>query len=317
MVSPNGNRSILDLIGSTPVIKLRNMPGKSDAEVWGKMESLNPGGSVKDRICLAMIEAAERTGQLKSGGTIVEPTSGNTGIGLALVAAVKGYRLILTMPDTMSEERRSLLAAYGAKLILTPDTKGMGGAIRKAEQLVLEHPDYFMPQQFNNPVNPEIHRRTTAVELLDKFRQIDAFVSGVGTGGTITGVGEVLRERMKGIRIYAIEPAASPVLSGGEPGYHNIQGIGAGFIPGVLNTRIYDEVITVSDEDASLFARRLALEEGIFIGVSSGAACYAALKVAKNLGKGHVVVTILPDTGERYLSTDIFEDRRGMENSTG
>ncbi|MCZ6907716.1 MAG: cysteine synthase A [Deltaproteobacteria bacterium] len=317
MVSLNGNRSILDLIGSTPVIKLRNMPGKSDAEVWGKMESLNPGGSVKDRICLAMIEAAERTGQLKSGGTIVEPTSGNTGIGLALVAAVKGYRLILTMPDTMSEERRSLLAAYGAKLILTPDTKGMGGAIRKAEQLVLEHPDYFMPQQFNNPVNPEIHRRTTAVELLDKFRQIDAFVSGVGTGGTITGVGEVLRERMKGIRIYAIEPAASPVLSGGEPGYHNIQGIGAGFIPGVLNTRIYDEVITVSDEDASLFARRLALEEGIFIGVSSGAACYAALKVAKNLGKGHVVVTILPDTGERYLSTDIFEDRRGMENSTG
>ena len=293
------------------------MPGKSDAEVWGKMESLNPGGSVKDRICLAMIEAAERTGQLKSGGTIVEPTSGNTGIGLALVAAVKGYRLILTMPDTMSEERRSLLAAYGAKLILTPDTKGMGGAIRKAEQLVLEHPDYFMPQQFNNPVNPEIHRRTTAVELLDKFRQIDAFVSGVGTGGTITGVGEVLRERMKGIRIYAIEPAASPVLSGGEPGYHNIQGIGAGFIPGVLNTRMYDEVITVSDEDASLFARKLALEEGIFVGVSSGAACYAALKVAKNLGKGHVVVTILPDTGERYLSTDIFEDRRGMENSTG
>lgn len=317
MVSLNGNRSILDLIGSTPVIKLRNMPGKSDAEVWGKMESLNPGGSVKDRICLAMIEMAERTGQLQSGGTIVEPTSGNTGIGLALVAAVKGYRLILTMPDTMSEERRSLLAAYGAKLILTPDTKGMGGAIRKAEQLVLEHPDYFMPQQFNNPANPEIHRRTTAVELLDKFKQIDAFVSGVGTGGTITGVGEVLRERMKGIRIYAIEPAASPVLSGGEPGYHNIQGIGAGFIPRVLNTRIYDEVITVSDEDASLFTRRLALEEGIFVGVSSGAACYAALKVAKNLGKGHVVVTILPDTGERYLSTDIFEDRRGMENSTG
>jgi len=281
------------------------------------MESMNPGGSVKDRICLAMIEAAESTGQLKSGGTIVEPTSGNTGIGLALVAAVKGYRLILTMPDTMSEERRSLLAAYGAKLILTPDTKGMGGAIRKAEQLVLEHPDYFMPQQFNNPANPEIHRRTTAVELLDKFKQIDAFVSGVGTGGTITGVGEVLKERMKGIRIYAIEPAASPLLSGGEPGYHNIQGIGAGFIPGVLNTRIYDEVITVSDEDASLFARRLALEEGIFVGVSSGAACYAALKVAKNLGKGHVVVTILPDTGERYLSTNIFEDRRLMENSTG
>jgi cysteine synthase A len=221
------------------------------------------------------------------------------------------------MPDTMSEERRSLLAAYGAKLILTPDTKGMGGAIQKAEQLVLEHPNYFMPQQFNNPANPEIHRRTTAVELLEQFKRIDAFVSGVGTGGTITGVGEILKEKMKGIRIYAVEPANSPVLSGGDPGYHSIQGIGAGFIPGVLNTQIYDEVLTVSDEDASLFAHRLALEEGIFVGVSSGAACYAALKVARNLGKGHVVVTILPDTGERYLSTNIFEGRSRIQNSKG
>ena len=307
MVSLNGVCSILDLIGSTPVIKLRNMPGKDDAEVWGKLESMNPGGSVKDRICLSMIEAAERDGKLKPGGTIVEPTSGNTGIGLALVSAVKGYRLILTMPDTMSEERRSLLTAYGAKLILTPDTKGMGGAIQKAEQLALEHPDYFMPQQFNNPANPEVHRRTTAVELLKQFKRIDAFVSAVGTGGTISGVGEVLKERMAGIKIYAVEPSASPVLSGGEPGYHNIQGIGAGFVPQVLNRRIYDEIITVSDEDAARYARRLALEEGVFVGISSGAATYAALQVAKKLGRGSVVVTIFCDTGERYLSTETFE----------
>jgi cysteine synthase A len=240
----------------------------------------------------------------------VEPTSGNTGIGLALVAAVKGYRLVLTMPDTMSEERRSLLAAYGARLILTPDTKGMGGAIHKAEELLLEHSDYFMPQQFNNPANPEAHRRTTAVELLRQFKRIDAFVSGVGTGGTITGVGEVLKDRMKGVRIYAVEPAASPVLSGNEPGYHKIQGIGAGFIPGVLNTNIYDEVMTVTDEDAALYTRRLALEEGILVGISSGAACCAALKVAKILGKGHVVVTIFADKGEHYLSTDIFGARQ-------
>jgi len=310
VVSVNGARSVLDLIGSTPVVRLRNLPGKDDAEVWGKLESFNPGGSVKDRICLSMIEAAERDGKLKPGATIVEPTSGNTGIGLALVAAVKGYRLVLTMPDTMSEERRSLLAAYGARLILTPDTKGMGGAIHKAEELLLEHSDYFMPQQFNNPANPEAHRRTTAVELLKQFKRIDAFVSGVGTGGTITGVGEVLKDRMKGVRIYAVEPAASPVLSGNEPGYHKIQGIGAGFIPGVLNTNIYDEVMTVTDEDAALYTRRLALEEGILVGISSGAACCAALKVAKILGKGHVVVTIFADKGENYLSTDIFGTRQ-------
>ncbi|HBA40992.1 MAG: cysteine synthase A [Deltaproteobacteria bacterium RIFCSPLOWO2_12_55_13] len=311
----NGARSILDLIGSTPVVRLRNLPGKDDAEVWGKLESSNPGGSVKDRICLSMIEAAEREQKLKPGATIVEPTSGNTGIGLALVAAVKGYRLILTMPDTMSEERRSLLTAYGARLILTPDTKGMGGAIRKAEELLLEHSDYFMPQQFNNPANPEIHRRTTAVELLSQFKRIDAFVAGVGTGGTITGVGEILKEKMKGIRIYAVEPAASPVISGGEPGYHKIQGIGAGFIPAVLNTQVYDEVVAVSDEDAAHYTRRLALEEGILVGISSGAACSAALKVARNLGKGHVVVTIFADRGEHYFSTDLFDDRQWMQSS--
>ncbi len=315
MASLNGARSILDLIGSTPVVKLRNLPGKNDAEVWAKMESLNPGGSVKDRICLGMIETAEREHKIKPGSTIVEPTSGNTGIGLALVAAVKGYRLILTMPDTMSEERRSLLTAYGAKLILTPDTKGMGGAIQRAEELLLEHADYFMPQQFNNPANPEVHRRTTAVELLKQFKRIDAFVAGVGTGGTITGVGEVLKEKMKGIKVYAVEPAASPVISGGEPGYHKIQGIGAGFIPSVLNTQIYDRVITVTDEDASAYTRKLALEEGLLVGISSGAACCAALNVAKELGKGHVVVTIFADKGEHYLSTDIFNGRQWTQSS--
>ncbi len=298
-------RSILDLIGSTPVVRLARLPGKEDAEIWGKLESLNPGGSVKDRICRSMIEDAEGKGLLKPGGTIVESTSGNTGIGLALVAAVKGYRLILTMPDTMSEERRNLLVAYGARLILTPDTKGMGGAIRRAEELAAEHPDFFMPQQFTNPANPAAHRETTAVELLDQLGHMDAFVSGVGTGGTITGVGEVLRERFPSIRIYAVEPAASPVLSNGEPGYHRIQGIGAGFVPPVLNTRIYDEVITVSDEDAAATTKRLAVEEGIFVGISSGANCFAAMQVAEAMGKGCRVATMLCDSGERYLSTRI------------
>ena len=298
-------RSVLDLIGSTPVVRLTRLAGEEDAEVWGKLESLNPGGSVKDRICRNMIEDAERRGLLQPGGTIVEPTSGNTGIGLALVAAVKGYRLILTMPDTMSEERRSLLAAYGARLILTPDTKGMGGAIRRAEELVTEHPDFFMPQQFTNPANPAVHRETTAVELLDQLGRMDAFVSGVGTGGTITGVGEALREAIPSVRIYAVEPAASPVLSNGEPGYHKIQGIGAGFVPPVLNTRIYDEVITVSDHDAAATTQRIAVEEGIFVGISSGANCFAAMQVAKAMGKGHRVVTMLCDSGERYLSTRV------------
>ncbi len=315
MTSLNGVRSILDLIGSTPVVRLRSIPGKNDAEVWAKMECFNPGGSVKDRICLNMVETAEHEGKLKPGATIVEPTSGNTGIGLALTAAVKGYRLILTMPDTMSEERRSLLAAYGARLILTPDTKGMGGAIHKAEELLQEHSDYFMPQQFNNPANPEIHRKTTAVELLKQFKRIDAFVAGVGTGGTITGVGEVLKDRIKNVRVCAVEPAASPVISGGEPGYHKIQGIGAGFIPAVLNRQVLDEIITVSDEDAVIYARRLAAEEGLLVGISSGAACCAALKVAQNLGKGHVVVTIFADKGEHYLSTDLFSDKRWTQSS--
>jgi cysteine synthase A len=316
VIGLNGARSILDLIGSTPVVKLRKLPGQNDAEVWAKMESFNPGGSVKDRICLNMIETAEREGKLKPGATIIEPTSGNTGIGLALIAAVKGYRLILTMPDTMSEERRSLLAAYGARLILTPDTKGMGGAIHKAEELLEEHGDYFMPQQFNNPANPEIHRKTTAVELLKQFKRIDAFVAGVGTGGTITGVGEVLKEKMKQIRVHAVEPSSSPVISGGEPGYHKIQGIGAGFIPAVLNREILDEVTVVSDDDATSCTRRLASEEGLLVGISSGAACCAALKVAKALGKGHVVVTIFADKGEHYLSTDLFGDKRWTQNST-
>src|SRR5437773_10766061 len=231
-------RSCIDLIGNTPVVRLNRIPGPNDAEVWGKLESMNPDGSVKDRICLSMIETAEREGRVQPGATIVEPTSGNTGIGLALVAAIKGYKLVLTMPDTMSEERRSLLTAYGATLILTPDTKGMHGAIRKAEELLAEHPDYFMPQQFSNPANPEIHRRTTAQEILRQFERVDAFVAGVGTGGTITGVGQVLRSTWPGVKIYAVEPAQSPVLSGGEPGFHKIQGIGAGFIPDNLDTSI-------------------------------------------------------------------------------
>src|SRR6059036_4030759 len=261
--------SLLDLIGVTPIVRLRKLPGPHDAEVWGKLESLNPGGSVKDRICLNMIEAAEQAGRLKPGDTIIEPTSGNTGIGLAVVAAVKGYRLILTMPDTMSEERRSLLAAYGATLVLTPDTKGMHGAIQKAEEMLAERPDWYMPQQFTNPANPEIHRRTTAPEILAQLPQLDAFVAGVGTGGTITGVGEVLRSERRGVRICAVEPAASPVLTGGEPGYHGIQGIGAGFVPEILDTAIYDEVIAVSDEEDVKHARALARFEGLLVGISS------------------------------------------------
>jgi cysteine synthase A len=310
----NGAGSILDLIGSTPVLKLKSLPSKDAAEVWAKLEAFNPGGSVKDRICCSMIETAEREGKLKPGSTIVEPTSGNTGIGLALVAAVKGYRLVLTMPDTMSEERRSLLAAYGARLILTPDTKGMGGAIHKAEELVQENNDYFMPQQFNNPANPEAHRRTTAMELLKQFNRIDAFVVGVGTGGTITGVGEVLKDRFKAVRICAVEPASSPVISGGEPGYHKIQGLGAGFIPAVLNRQVIDEVIPVSDTDAINYTRRLASEEGLLVGISSGAACCAALRVAETLGKGQIVVTVFADKGEHYLSTELFGENRWTQN---
>jgi cysteine synthase len=298
--------SPLDLITATPVVRLNRIVPAGAGEVWAKLEAFNPGGSVKDRICRAMVEAAERDGRLEPGATIIEPTSGNTGIGLALVCAVKGYRLILTMPDTMSEERRSLLAAYGAQMVLTPDTRGMHGAIRKAEEILSEHPEYFMPQQFANPANPEVHRRTTAPELLEQFPRIDAFVSGVGTGGTITGVGEVLKGRIPGVRIVAVEPAASPVLSGGEPGFHKIQGIGAGFVPEILNTEVYDEVIGVTDGDAAACTRRLAKDEGLLVGISAGAACVAALAVARRLGAGTTTVVMFPDTGERYLTTDLF-----------
>jgi cysteine synthase len=299
----------LDLIGSTPVVRLSRLPQLDGvrAEVWAKLESLNPGGSVKDRICRAMIEQAERDGLLRPGGTIIEPTSGNTGIGLALVASVLGYRLVLTMPDTMSEERRALLVAYGARLELTPDTKGMHAAIRRAEELLAENPDWYMPQQFTNPANPEVHRRTTGPEILQQLPEVNAFVSGVGTGGTITGAGEVLRDRKPNVWIAAVEPAASPVLSGGEPGFHGIQGIGAGFVPDNLNTEIYDEVLTVSDQEATEYTRALARYEGLLVGISSGANCAAAIRVARRLGGRAVVLTIFCDTGERYLTTPLFQ----------
>jgi len=300
--------SPLELVGHTPVVRLNRIPGKDDAEIWAKLENFNPGGSVKDRICLAMIEDAETSGRIKPGDTIVEPTSGNTGIGLALVAAVKGYNLILTMPDTMSEERRSLLVAYGAKLVLTPDTRGMHGAIAKAEELCRENPRYFMPQQFSNPANPEIHYRTTGPELMEQLPKIDALVSGVGTGGTISGAGRYLHEHSKNqVVVVAVEPANSPVLSGGEAGFHKIQGIGAGFVPKNLDTHAYNEIIKVSDEDAAEFSRRLAREEGILVGISSGANCCAALQIAQRLGKGKVVAVVFCDTGERYLTTDLFQ----------
>jgi len=302
-------QSALELIGNTAAVRLNRMAGEGSAEIWGKLESSNPGGSIKDRICLGMIEAAERSGELRPGDTIIESTSGNTGIGLALVAAVKGYRLVLTMPDTMSVERRSLLMAYGAELVLTPDSKGMHAAIDKAEQMLAENPDYFMPEQFSNPANPEAHRRTTARELLAQFERIDAFVAGVGTGGTVTGVGSVLRAERPEVKIYAVEPKSSAVLSGGEPGYHNIQGIGAGFVPDVLDRAAFDAVIAVDDTEAAECTRRLAREEGLLLGISSGANCHAALQVARQLGPEKVVVTIFCDTGERYLTTDVFRSQ--------
>jgi len=300
--------NILELVGDTPIVRLNRLPGPKDATVWAKLESFNPMSSVKDRICLAMIEAAEKEGKLKNGMTVVEPTSGNTGIGLAMVATVKGYRLILTMPDTMSVERRKLLKALGAELVLTSGAEGMPGAIRKAEELVASSRDYYMPQQFNNPANPEAHRCTTALEILEQMDgKVDAFVAGIGTGGTITGVGEILKKRIPTVQIIAVEPAASPVLSGGPPGRHRIQGIGAGFVPAVFNRSIVDRIIPVPDEQAAETARRLAREEGIFAGISSGAAAFAALQVARELGSGKNLVVLLPDTGERYLSTDLFE----------
>lgn len=297
----------MTLIGNTPLVKINNLCSADDAEIWAKLEGYNIGGSVKDRIALSMIEAAEKDGRLKPGGIIIEPTSGNTGIGLAMVATVKGYKLILTMPETMTMERRQLLQAYGAELVLTEGKKGMMGAVGKAEEIARANPDYFMPQQFENPANPEIHKKTTAVEILEALGTApDGFVAGVGTGGTITGVGEALRDKKSDVWIAAVEPAASPVLSGGNPGPHKIAGIGAGFYPGVLNTKIYNEVIQVTDSDAADTARKLSLEEGLLCGISSGAAVWAALKVAKKIGKGKKVVVILPDRGERYLSTGLF-----------
>ncbi|MFH1347508.1 MAG: cysteine synthase A [Candidatus Margulisiibacteriota bacterium] len=301
-----GGQQVSDLIGQTPVVQLKKLVLDGAADVYAKVEFFNPGGSVKDRICLAMIDEAEKKGKLKPGGIIVEPTSGNTGIGLAMIGASRGYKVILTMPETMSLERIYILKSYGAEVVLTPGIEGMQGSIKKAEEIARKK-GAFMPQQFNNPANPEVHRKTTAVEILNALGdKIDAFVAGVGTGGTITGVGEVLKKKNPNIVIVAVEPATSPILSGGQPGPHKIQGIGAGFVPKVLNREIIDQVITVKDDEAFQISRRLAEEEGLFVGISSGAAAFAALKVAAELGKGKKVVTILPDTGERYFSMEQF-----------
>jgi cysteine synthase A len=307
--------SILNLIGDTPVIKLNHIVPQGSATVWAKLETFNPAGSVKDRICLSMIEAAERKGLIEPGrSTIIEPTSGNTGIGLALICAVKGYRLILTMPEDMSLERRLLLAAYGAELVLTSAKDKMEGAVRRAEEIVQENKNAFMPQQFKNPSNPEMHRLTTGPEILKQIPgKIHALVAGVGTGGTITGVGGVLREKFPEIHIVAVEPAESAVLSGRKANVHDIQGIGAGFIPEVLNTKIYDEVITITGKEAKRFTKLISYKEGLLVGISAGAAALAALRVAERLGKNRQVVTIFCDTGERYLSTGIFSENEYNE----
>ncbi|MGM9986986.1 MAG: cysteine synthase A [Bacillaceae bacterium] len=298
--------SVYELIGKTPIVKLNNLVDENSADVYVKLEFMNPGSSVKDRIALAMIEDAEKKGILKAGATIIEPTSGNTGIGLAMVAAAKGYKAILVMPETMSIERRNLLRAYGAELVLTPGPEGMKGAIAKATQLA-EEKGYYMPQQFNNEANPEVHRLTTGPEIVEQMGdQLDAFVAGIGTGGTITGVGSVLKEHYPNVKIVAVEPADSPVLSGGKPGPHKIQGIGAGFVPTILDTHIYDEIAQVTTEQAFEFARKVGKEEGILVGISSGAAIYTALEVAKKLGKGKKVLAIIPSNGERYLSTPLY-----------
>ena len=296
--------SVLDLIGMTPMVKLNRLSPENGATIAAKIEAFNPGGSIKDRIAFSMIKDAEENGILKPGSTVIEPTSGNTGIGLAMVCAVKGYRLILVMPESMSLERRKILKAYGAELVLTPAEKGMKGAVEKAEELAKAY-GYFMPLQFDNPANPAIHEKTTAQEILQQTDgKLDAFVGGIGTGGTFTGVAKVIKAKMPHVKFIAVEPAASPVLSGGTPGPHKIQGIGAGFVPKVLDTSLIDQIITVPNEEAFNFARQLAIKEGILAGISSGAAVYAALQVARDLGPGKLVVTVLPDTGERYLSVD-------------
>ncbi|MEL1134661.1 cysteine synthase A [Desulfitobacterium sp. THU1] len=300
--------SITELIGRTPIVKLNHLPSTEGAEVFVKLESFNPSGSVKDRAALNMILEAEKDGLLKPGATIVEPTSGNTGIGLAMVAAARGYRTILVMPDTMTKERIAILKAYGAEVALTPGAERMSGSIKKAQEIMAEIAGSFMPNQFENYYNPEIHRRTTALEIIEQMEgQLDALVCTAGTGGTITGTGEVLKERISGIQIFVVEPETSPVLSGGEPGPHGIPGTGPGFIPATLNTEVYDEIILISDQDAAQTTRDLARREGIFVGVSAGAAVHTALAVAKKLGKGKRVLAIAPDTGERYLSTSVFD----------
>ncbi len=301
------HKDITELIGRTPLVRLNRLSPEGGGTIYGKVEFFNPGGSVKDRICLNMINEAERQGKLKPGGTIVEPTSGNTGIGLALVSAVRGYKLILVMPESMSMERASLLSSYGAQLVLTPAWEGMKGAIKEAESIVAQNPSYFMPDQFSNPANPAMHKKTTALEIWEAMDgKIDAFVAAVGTGGTITGCGEVFKERNKNIRVIAVEPAGSPVLSGGDPGPHKIQGIGAGFVPKVLNRSILDGVITVTDDEAYQTAKLLAKKEGLLVGISAGANVFASQKVARELGPGKNVVTILCDTGERYISIEKY-----------
>jgi len=308
---------ITELIGNTPLVRLNRITEGAKADVVAKLEFFNPCSSVKDRIGVSMIKAAEDAGYLKKGVVIIEPTSGNTGVGLAFVCAVKGYKLIITMPDTMSIERRQLLAAFGAEVFLTPGTDGMGGAIKKAEELVASTPNSFMPQQFKNPANPRIHQQTTAQEIWkDTGGKVDIIIAGVGTGGTITGIAETIKQLKKGSQAIAVEPSSSPVLSGGNAGRHKIEGIGAGFIPEVLNLDLVDEIITVNDEDAATMSRRLAQEEGILVGISSGAATWAALEVAKrqeNYGK--LIVVILPDTGERYLSQKLFKEVKNGRNN--
>jgi cysteine synthase len=299
--------NICQVVGRTPVVRLNRIAKDGWAEMLVKLESFNPGGSVKDRIGLSMIEAAEREGKLKPGGTIVEPTSGNTGIGLAMVAAAKGYKVILTMPEEYSVERITLLRAYGAQVVLTPRERAMQGAIDKAEELVRQNPTYFMPQQFKNPANPEVHRKTTAKEIIDICgERLDALVVGVGTGGTATGTGEVVKEKIKSLKLFAVEPAESPIFSGGKAGPHKIQGIGAGFIPAIFNRDVVDRFIPVSYDDARYAARRLAEQEGVLCGISSGAILHASCLVASELGRGKRLLAILPDTGERYLSTELW-----------